>query len=468
MTKKLFLLLMALLPMTMYSQSDKIYDMADPMPSFPGGLVELFNYLSKNTKYPAKEKAQLKGKVFVTFVVEKDGKISNPQIRKGMSSLIDAEAKRLVLAMPKWSAGKKDGQFVRTYYTVPVSFDYTKRGTGTAEKQATSKTQPSEQAKKASVKSDNNNAKKNSTSAQIDMSGKDIKRYPFILHNEADVKNNNNNLTTITINDNKETQPSITFTRYDATGKKELSKSTKYLKSNVDYDFTQESADDPMTIVFHDKNRPCNYVIALTGDGDKMTTLFQVYDNTKGKAIETYLSVDEEEDFNAQVIPQLIKALAGNSLNLYQAKGNLPNMDDSEEQLDYGFAFVNMSNPETWLIVELGDCSESGTTISVTEKIADGDVIKEMEIELKPIYYIENDIVNFFSKDEKYAIAFGMDGNEFHFMLINASTKKELYHGFVRELDDYEITQISMREAKRLITTAKKNELNLYDKVVSE
>ena len=43
MTKKLFLLLMALLPMTMYSQSDKIYDMADPMPSFPGGLVELFH-----------------------------------------------------------------------------------------------------------------------------------------------------------------------------------------------------------------------------------------------------------------------------------------------------------------------------------------------------------------------------------------------------------------------------------------
>lgn len=79
--------------------------------------------LSNNVHYPqeAKENA-IQGRVLVTFVVEKDGSISNAIVVKSLDSLLDKEALRVINTMPNWKPGKNNGVAVRTKYTVPVSF----------------------------------------------------------------------------------------------------------------------------------------------------------------------------------------------------------------------------------------------------------------------------------------------------------------------------------------------------------
>lgn len=101
----------------------KIYDQVEQMPTFPGGTQEFFNYFGHEMKYPkdAFEK-KISGKVVVDFVVEKDGSISNVKINKSIYPSLDAEAKRVVEAMPKWNPGKQDGKLVRVKFTMPVSF----------------------------------------------------------------------------------------------------------------------------------------------------------------------------------------------------------------------------------------------------------------------------------------------------------------------------------------------------------
>lgn len=101
----------------------KIYDQVEQMPTFPGGTQEFFKYFGHEMKYPkdAFEK-KISGKVVVDFVVEKDGSISNVKINKSIYPSLDAEAKRVVEAMPKWNPGKQDGKLVRVKFTMPVSF----------------------------------------------------------------------------------------------------------------------------------------------------------------------------------------------------------------------------------------------------------------------------------------------------------------------------------------------------------
>lgn len=105
-------------------QNDSIYNVCAKMPEFPGGTGELLNYMSSNIKYPksAVEK-NLEGRVFVMFVIEKDGSISNIEILKGFDKECDAEAVRVVSSMPKWNPGvNKEGEVVRTKYTIPVVY----------------------------------------------------------------------------------------------------------------------------------------------------------------------------------------------------------------------------------------------------------------------------------------------------------------------------------------------------------
>ena len=103
--------------------SQKIYATAEVMPSFPGGTIELFTFLSQNIKYPAEcEKKGIGGRVSVSFVINKDGSVSDVEIVKSVHELIDQEAVRVVSSMPKWIPGKQKGEPVRVKYEIPVTF----------------------------------------------------------------------------------------------------------------------------------------------------------------------------------------------------------------------------------------------------------------------------------------------------------------------------------------------------------
>ena len=103
--------------------TEKTFEVVEQMPTFSGGDAALMKYLSENIKYPkAAEKAGEQGRVVVNFIVEKDGAISNVNVVRSVTPTLDAEAVRVIKAMPKWVPGKQDGQFVRVKYNVPVSF----------------------------------------------------------------------------------------------------------------------------------------------------------------------------------------------------------------------------------------------------------------------------------------------------------------------------------------------------------
>ena len=101
----------------------KTFDVVEEMPQFPGGPSALFEFLSKNIQYPKDaEKAKLQGRVIVTFVVKKDGSIKDAKVVKSVAPSLDAEALRVINAMPNWTPGKQGGQPVNVKYTVPLTF----------------------------------------------------------------------------------------------------------------------------------------------------------------------------------------------------------------------------------------------------------------------------------------------------------------------------------------------------------
>ena len=101
----------------------KVFDVVEQMPSFPGGQSALLQYLSSNIKYPVvAEENGIQGRVIVTFVVEKDGSITDVRVVKSVDPSLDKEAQRVVKSMPKWIPGKQNGAPVRVKYTVPVTF----------------------------------------------------------------------------------------------------------------------------------------------------------------------------------------------------------------------------------------------------------------------------------------------------------------------------------------------------------
>ena len=104
-------------------EETKVFDVVEQMPSFPGGQSALLQYLSSNIKYPVvAEENGVQGRVIVTFVVEKDGSITDVRVVKSVDPSLDKEAQRVVKSMPKWIPGKQNGAAVRVKYTVPVTF----------------------------------------------------------------------------------------------------------------------------------------------------------------------------------------------------------------------------------------------------------------------------------------------------------------------------------------------------------
>ena len=131
MKKFIIMALMAVFGLTTVSaqktvvakKNQKVFDVVEQMPEYPGGQAALFEYLSKNIKYPADaEKKKVEGKVFVTFVVDTDGKITDVSLMRKVFPSLDAEAIRVISAMPNWIPGKQKGQVVRVKYTVPIMF----------------------------------------------------------------------------------------------------------------------------------------------------------------------------------------------------------------------------------------------------------------------------------------------------------------------------------------------------------
>jgi len=101
----------------------EIFQIVEEMPSYPGGEKALLEYVAKNIKYPqiARETG-IQGRVFVGFVVEPDGSVSNVKILRGIGGGCDEEAMRVIKSLAKWKPGKQRGKAVRVSYQIPVVF----------------------------------------------------------------------------------------------------------------------------------------------------------------------------------------------------------------------------------------------------------------------------------------------------------------------------------------------------------
>ncbi|MCR5198496.1 MAG: M56 family metallopeptidase [Prevotella sp.] len=119
------------------TEEQEPFDMVEQMPEFPGGVQALMQFLYENIRYPeAAQTAGKEGRVVVQFVVEADGAVSSAKVVRSISEELDAEALRVVNAMPRWTPGKHKGKAVRVKYTLPVSFRLTPKQSAPATTEA--------------------------------------------------------------------------------------------------------------------------------------------------------------------------------------------------------------------------------------------------------------------------------------------------------------------------------------------
>jgi protein TonB len=102
---------------------EEFFMVVENMPEFPGGDLGLMKFIQKNVKYPAIAKEyNITGKVYVSFIVDKLGKVTNVKIVRGVDKNLDAEALRVVSLLPKYKPGKQRGKSVRVMFTIPINF----------------------------------------------------------------------------------------------------------------------------------------------------------------------------------------------------------------------------------------------------------------------------------------------------------------------------------------------------------
>lgn len=102
---------------------EEIFQIVEEMPSYPGGAEALYEYLNDNIRYPIVAlESGISGRVYVQFVVEKDGSVSDVKVLRGIGGGCDEEAIRVVEKMPRWNPGKQRGRAVRVLYMVPINF----------------------------------------------------------------------------------------------------------------------------------------------------------------------------------------------------------------------------------------------------------------------------------------------------------------------------------------------------------
>jgi TonB family protein len=103
--------------------TNMVFSKVDQLPVYPGGIKAFSELLGANLKYPVKAKENnIQGRVFITFIVEKDGSLSSLKVVRGIGSGCDEEAVRVLALSPKWSPGLQNGKVVRVSYTLPISF----------------------------------------------------------------------------------------------------------------------------------------------------------------------------------------------------------------------------------------------------------------------------------------------------------------------------------------------------------
>ena len=102
---------------------EEVFMVVENMPEFPGGDLGLMKYIQKNVKYPpiAKE-YNITGKVYISFVVDKSGSVTNVKVVRGVDKNLDAEAVRVIKSLPKYKPGKQRGKAVKVMFTVPINF----------------------------------------------------------------------------------------------------------------------------------------------------------------------------------------------------------------------------------------------------------------------------------------------------------------------------------------------------------
>lgn len=104
-------------------EETKVFDVVERMAQYKGGDTALMDYLNKNIKYPVNaEKNGIQGRVVTTFVVERDGSITDVRVIKSVDPSLDKEAVRVIRSMPKWNPCKQNGAAVRVKFTMPITF----------------------------------------------------------------------------------------------------------------------------------------------------------------------------------------------------------------------------------------------------------------------------------------------------------------------------------------------------------
>ncbi len=104
---------------------EEVFVVVEEQAEFPGGLDSMYAYIHKNLKYPelAKEKG-IEGRVFVSFIIEKDGSISNVKILRGIGGGCDEAVVEMVKNMPKWQPAKQRGKEVRCQFNLPIPIKF--------------------------------------------------------------------------------------------------------------------------------------------------------------------------------------------------------------------------------------------------------------------------------------------------------------------------------------------------------
>jgi len=110
-------------PAKAYNAETGVYTVVEQMPEYPGGMNAMMSYLSSNITYPQQAKNDtVTGRVFINFIIEKDGSVTNVKVLRGIGSGCDEEAVRVISSMPKWKPGVQNGEAVRVSYNIPIKF----------------------------------------------------------------------------------------------------------------------------------------------------------------------------------------------------------------------------------------------------------------------------------------------------------------------------------------------------------
>lgn len=108
---------------TQEEEEEKVFDMVEQMPTFPGGAGELMKYIAGHLRYPTiAQENGIQGRVICQFVVGSDGNVRDVNVVKSLDPYCDKEAVRVIMSMPKWIPGKQNGKAVSVKYTVPIVF----------------------------------------------------------------------------------------------------------------------------------------------------------------------------------------------------------------------------------------------------------------------------------------------------------------------------------------------------------